>query len=359
MTKMYLPILIFILLIFIFLPIVHIPINSSSRGIIRSYNENVTIISMVSGRIVINNLTHNNQIIKKGDTLLVITTQQLETQKNLQRSHLSDSYAQLNDLNKIVTGNFQLLETGQYQKEVTAMLENIAQIQAEVNLANKDFKRAEILYMEGVISQSEYDKELSKFENLKKQISTIREKQIAQWEAQKRETERKINELKSEFNRLGQEAENYIIISPISGKLMNFKGKQKESYIIEGEEIGVISPEDKIVVEVYVSSKDIGFIHLEQDVKIQMDTYNYNQWGLLTGKVIKIEQYLTSNEKTGENYFKVFCSMDKNFLQLKNGHKGNIEKGMTLTARFHLTDRTLWQLLFDRLDDWFNPSLKE
>ena len=50
--------------------------------------------------------------------------------------------------------------------------------------------------------------------------------------------------------------------------------------------------------------------------------------------------------------------MDNNYLQLKNGYKGNINKGMTLTTRFHLTDRTLWQLLFDRVDDWFNPNFK-
>ena len=50
--------------------------------------------------------------------------------------------------------------------------------------------------------------------------------------------------------------------------------------------------------------------------------------------------------------------MDKNYLQLKNGYKGQIGKGMTLTARFYLLDRTLWQLLFDRVDDWFNPNLK-
>ena len=41
-----------------------------------------------------------------------------------------------------------------------------------------------------------------------------------------------------------------------------------------------------------------------------------------------------------------------------NSYKGKIGKGMTLTARFYLLDRTLWQLLFDRVDDWFNPNLK-
>lgn len=215
MQKIYLSILIFIILIFISLPIVHIPITSSSRGVVRSFIENTNITSMVSGRVIRNNLKQNNQIIKKGDTLLIITAEQIETQKQLQGIQASDYYAQLDDLNKIVEGNFSLLQTGQYQREVSAMFENIAQIKSELELAEKDFYRTKTLYNQGVISQSEFDKDLFKVENIKKQISTIKEKHIAQWQADKREIERQIQVLNSEFKRLDQEAKNYIITSPI------------------------------------------------------------------------------------------------------------------------------------------------
>ena len=113
-----------------------------------------------------------------------------------------------------------------------------------------------------------------------------------------------------------------------------------------------------MVAECRVSPKDIGFIYTGQKVKFQIDTYNYNQWGLLDGKVKEIDKNIIVNQQTGEAYFRVLCSMDKNYLQLKNGYKGQIDKGMTLIGRFYLTDRTLWQLLFDRVDDWFNPNMK-
>ena len=79
---------------------------------------------------------------------------------------------------------------------------------------------------------------------------------------------------------------------------------------------------------------------------------------MLDGKVQEIDQNIKVNEQTGEAYFRVLCGMDRNYLKLKNGYKGQIGKGMTLTARYHLLDRTLWQLLFDKADDWFNPKLK-
>ena len=102
MKKIYLPILLFIVVIFVLLPLIQIPITSSSRGIIRSYTENTKLTSMVSGRIIKISLSQNNQLINKGDTLLVVTAEQLETQKNLQNTQASDYNAQLADLNKLV-----------------------------------------------------------------------------------------------------------------------------------------------------------------------------------------------------------------------------------------------------------------
>ena len=344
--------------IIIGLILINIPISASSRGIIRSQAENTKIVSVVGGRVITNHLQRNNQQIKQGETLLVITAEQLDTQKSLQNSQSSDYAAQLQDLNKLAKGQYGGLQTGQYQRELSAMQEKIAQVQTQLSLAKKDYDRANLLFNQGVIAKAEYDKFYYDYQGLQSQVSGIREQQIAQWQAQKREVERQIRSLGAEVQRINQEQKNYIITAPISGRLVNFSGIQKGNFIIQGQNIGEISPEESLVAECLVSPKDIGFIKMGQKVKFQVDTYNYNQWGLLEGKVKEIDQNITVNQQTGDAYFRVLCTMDKNYLQLKNGYKGKIGKGMTLTARFHLTDRTLWQLLFDRVDDWFNPNLK-
>ena len=276
----------------------------------------------------------------------------------MQNSQSSDYSAQLQDLNRLTRGQYGGLQTGQYQRELSAMQEKIAQVQTQLSLAKKDYDRASLLYNQGVIPKSEYDKFYHTYQGLQSQVSGIREQQLAQWQAQKRDVERQIRSLGAEVQRINQEQKNYIITAPISGRLVNFSGIQKGNFIIQGQNIGEISPEEYMVAECMVSPKDIGFIKKNQKVKFQIDAYNYNQWGLLEGKVVDIDQNITVNQQTGEAYFKVRCVMDKNYLQLKNGYKGQIGKGMTLTARFYLLDRTLWQLLFDRVDDWFNPNLK-
>lgn len=350
--------LVFVIWILLCISYISVPISSSSRGVIRSVQENTQIGTVVSGKVVQSNLEKNNQFIQKGDTLLVVTAEQLDTQKNLQSIQSSDYSAQLEDLAKITRGQFSGLQTGQYQHEVSAMQEKIAQVQTQLSLAQKDYDRAETLFQQGVIPNSEYDKFFYDLKGLKNQISGIRDQQIAQWQAQKREAERQLRSLGSEIQRIGQEQENYIITAPISGRLVGFSGIQKGNFLVQGQGIGEISPEQTLLAECMVSPKDIGFIKYNQKVKFQMDTFNYNQWGLLTGKVVDIDQNITLNQQTGEAFFKVRCTMDKNSLALKNGYQGKVGKGMTLTARFHLVDRTLWQLLFDRVDDWINPKIK-
>ena len=221
----YIVLIFFVSVILFLLPIIHLPISSSSRGVVRSVQENTQLIAVVSGKVIETKLEKNNQNLKKGETLLVVTAEQLDTQKNLQSNQSADYTAQLSDLQKVSNGNFTGLQTGQYIREVSAMQEKIAQVQSQLSLAKKDYDRALLLYNQGVIPRADYDKVYYNYQNLKTQISSIKEQQLAQWQAQKRDTERQLRSLGSEITRINQEQKNYIITAPISGRLVNPKSR--------------------------------------------------------------------------------------------------------------------------------------
>jgi membrane fusion protein, peptide pheromone/bacteriocin exporter len=48
--------------------------------------------------------------------------------------------------------------------------------------------------------------------------------------------------------------------------------------------------------------------------------------------------------------------MNRTWLKLNNNIRGNLKKGMTIRARFLLTKRSLFQLLYKGIDDWINPT---
>ncbi|HJY12214.1 MAG TPA: HlyD family efflux transporter periplasmic adaptor subunit, partial [Flavobacterium sp.] len=147
---------------------------------------------------------------------------------------------------------------------------------------------------------------------------------------------------------------SYFIIAPISGTIENFSGIQKDSYINGSQPIATISAADHLIVECTVLPNDIGLVNKNQKVKFQLDAFNYNQWGFLEGKVIDIDHNITM--QSDKAFFKVRCSLDSQILQLKSGYKTNVSKGMTLTTRYIITNRSLFDLLFDKIDNWLNPK---
>lgn len=354
--KIYITIVVLSLLFLISLPFIKIPISATSFGVINDLKNNVPIMSMVDGKVVKSKIIRNNQIFKKGDTIIEINTDQLVEQGQFQANQFSDFSAQLYDLQLLSKGNISNIRTGVYQKQVAAFKEKNAQLQANLDLAVKDFERISKLYNEGIYTQAEYDKNKYNVEYLKRQIENSRQQQFATWRGEKLDLERMIRQNKTEIKTTKQKLDNFIIKSPENGRLIEYSGLQVGSFVNTGVKIGVVSPEETLVIEARVSPRDIGLIKINQKVKVQIDTYNYNQWGLLTGNVIEIQKNISYDENQNA-YFIVYCSMDKNYLKLKNNYKAKVEKGMTLNVRFYLLERTLWQLLFDSLDDWFNPNL--
>jgi membrane fusion protein, peptide pheromone/bacteriocin exporter len=88
-------------------------------------------------------------------------------------------------------------------------------------------------------------------------------------------------------------------------------------------------------------------------VKLQIDAFNQNDWGTLDGTIIDISGDILMVDQSP--VYRVLCSLSKSYLTLSNGYRGELKKGMSLQARFILTERSLFQLLFDNIDDWLNP----
>ena len=67
--------------------------------------------------------------------------------------------------------------------------------------------------------------------------------------------------------------------------------------------------------------------------------------------------FLTDSQ--GNSFYKVKCQMERNYLMLKSGQKGILKKGMTVSAHFMITRRSLFDLLYQKIDDWANPKQYE
>jgi HlyD family secretion protein len=160
--------------------------------------------------------------------------------------------------------------------------------------------------------------------------------------------------LVADLKQYSEDLRNRIIFAPTAGEIIQSSDIQIGSIVSAGQKIAEISPEGELVATCFVKPAQIGLIHEKQKVKIQVDAFNYNEWGILQGDIIDISDDMIV-ENGSDAYFRVKCKPEKTFLSLKNGYKAEIKKGMSLNTRILIIRRSLYHLLFDKADKWFNP----
>ncbi|MDR7209343.1 HlyD family efflux transporter periplasmic adaptor subunit [Flavobacterium piscis] len=351
--SIYLVIVLVVIIFLIALPIIKIDISSQSRGIVRSTTDNVPVTAIVSGRVIWLNLK-NNGVVKKGDTLIKIAKKNLETEKNTQNA-VSNSVAELlQDVNSILSGKTTYLQTSTAREDFLKFQSRKNELQSKVSQAQINFNRNKGLYDKNIIAKVEYEKYEYELRSANETLKSYVSEQKSTWENQKRDLEERTKNLKGSIEKIKVEENNYVITAPISGTIENFSGLQIGSFLNVAQSIATISAVDHLIVESMVSPNDIGLVYNNQKVKFQLDAFNYNQWGLLEGKVIDIDRNISVQEN--QTFFKVRSELNSTEMKLKSGYKTNVSKGMTLTTRYIIARRSLFDLLFDKVDDWLNPK---
>lgn len=335
------------------LPFIYVTIYNSSRGIIKPQKERMLLKSLQSGKVVFQNL-ENNARVQKGDTLLIISRQALQDKENNIRKETQNIGEFIHDLRVLLGQQGGNLQTSQYMQEQLFYNEKCKELQVRYDKAKSDYLREKALYQKGVIAKVELENKELEYQVTSSNKEQLIQQQQAKWQSQLIGYQKQQRELQTTMSQLKENKDLFVLTAPEDGTLLEVAGISQGSFINAGMQLAVLSPQTTLLVECYLSPADIGLLKDGNRVSFQVDAFNYNQWGLATGRVVSI-----ANDVQMENnvpLFKVQCELEQSTLVLKNGFEGTLKKGMTLTARFELTERSLFDLLYDKVDDWVNPS---
>jgi HlyD family secretion protein len=340
------------------LPFIYVDISFHGSGVIRPVAEKNDLKSLVAGTVSSVQVVEN-QNVQAGQVLVTLQTDLLDNKVRLNESRQHEKQLYIRDLSQLVrlteanatslSGLTSPLYRQQYAQFVFFASESLQTQQKRQRELEIDRK----LFAEKVIAQREFENKEFEYQAVRAQYRTLIEKQLSQWQGDLTAIQLELTQLQSEEKQLQKEKELYQIKAPLTGAVGQLVGLSPGSYVQAGEVLGTISPDATLIAECYVSPKDIGHLRPGMPVRFQVDAFNYNEWGLIHGVV----QEVSSDYSLMDNQpvFKVKCRLGQNFLQLKNGYKGTLKKGMTLRAHFTATRRSLWQLLYDKADDWMNP----
>jgi len=342
------------------LPFVYVDVSVQARGYFQSEIEKQVVFTPFQGKVIYSSISNGDKVAK-GDTLLVIDSEGIRAQQSALIQQITENDASIDDLISLTeTDSFekQLVNTGlatqRYRAEL-ANLRNQYSIQYQKYQKKKsEHERNELLYKQKLIPDIDYENSLFMLSSEKDNLQHILIYQKSIW--QNDLALRRIDSVKllADLEQYTEGLTNRIVLAPTSGEIIQSSDIQTGSIVNPGQKIAEISPDGELVATCFVNPADIGLIHESQEVKIQVDAFNYNEWGMLGGDIVDIsDDMIIENGSTA--YFRIKCKPDKTYLSLRNGHKAYIKKGMSINTRIVVIQRSLFNLLFDKADKWFNP----
>jgi multidrug resistance efflux pump len=342
------------------LPFIYVDVSVQARGYFQSDVEKQVVYTPFQGKVIYASV-RNGDRVTKGDTLLVIDSESIRAQQVALKQRITENDASISDL-QILTGidiaDLQHVYTGLVTKRYQAEFENLRN-QYAIQLQKYRKKKAEhernkLLYNQEIIPATDYENSLFLLGSEKDNLNQILVYQKSLWQSDLALRRNNAVNLIADFEQCAEELNNRIVLAPTSGEIIKSSDIQKGIVVSPGQIVAEVSPDGDLVATCFVKPADIGLIHEKQKVKIQVDAFNYNEWGMLRGDIIDISDDMII-ENGSMAFFRIKCKPDQTFLSLKNGHKAYIKKGMSLNTRIVVIRRSLYNLLFDKADKWFNP----
>jgi len=354
--KIYWAVLIAVVATLIALPFIYVDVSVQEAGIIRPVTEKTEIRANIT-ELVDSVFVKEGQAVKPGDTLLIFRQSATDYQIQYQQKRINDFQEHISDLIILTKGEKpKTFSSGTRQQEYAFY--NQQKNECETNLAKtkKDLERTQQLFERKVVSEEEYEKYQYEYDKVKNELASLRDNQLSKWRSDLNVYSNSLEEMRMSMKREMKSKDLYAVISPVTGTLDQFRGIYKGSNIQAGNLLAIISPDSTLCAEVYVSPRNIGYIYLGMPVHIQVSSFNYNEWGTISGEVTEISSDFLTGNSGNEAYYKVKCNLDRNYLVRKNGATGKLKKGMVVSSHFMLTERSLFALIYQKMDDWANPK---
>jgi len=352
-------IIISILLIVLSLFLISVDVTVHSPGIITSEEKATHIAAPVFGKILSVKI-HENDFVNQGDTLVIIDPAEIQNNIKIIQKRLTlleQQNTDLRSLSMLTKNNYSIplnLITELYQQEAQRFISELKYYHSETEILKKEYLRQKFLYKKRVISTADFEQAFYKYTSSKLNFNKLFETQLAEWQNRLNQNNTQVYNLKETLNHLRKEYGKHYIRTPINGYIQSLSGIKTSGNIYPNQEICIISPASDLIVETWVSTSDIGLIKPEQKVRLRVDAFNYNQWGMLNGEVTKIANDVIVS-KNGIPSFKIKCKL-YNLKLTYNNKTVKVKKGMTVNTNFLLTQRTLAQLLYDNITKWLDPN---
>lgn len=181
--------------------------------------------------------------------------------------------------------------------------------------------------------QTKYDESISNLDNLDiKKNETILELLV--------QKEKFLLDIDNQIAKINKSIELSSLRSPIEGTVHGLATNTVGGVVTLAQPVMTIVPDAiPLLVEASLQNKDVGFVHIGQEVEIKVDAFPYQRYGMVRGIVQSVSPDAFEDEKLGLVY-RVKVSME-NPEVVVNGQKQRLSAGMSVSAEIKTNKRRI------------------
>ncbi len=250
------------------------------------------------------------------------------------------------------------VELEKYQAYSRTLHERSEIVEEEYRLAEKQFVRDSMLYLQSVVSESDYEASRSamlvkrnKWQELMSQKAE-NDIQAAQTEEKILEMELKQQERMSSLTHSMEESLNklraaiaawkkdYVLVAPVSGTVTFNRFWSENQNVRDGDKVLTIVPDEagSYLGKIRLPAAGAGEVKPGQQVNIRFDNYPYLEYGMVRARVSNISRVPENDFYTVEVYFPngltTFYGIDLGFSQNMQGQAEILTDKMRLIELF-------------------------
>lgn len=230
------------------------------------------------------------------------------------------------------------LELAQLKEEEIKLNEQLATVCSRYSIANERLTRLETV--KDIIPQSRYEEALSETTALKHEKASL---------------SASLTQVKTKRNQLEKLVQT--IKSPIEGYINKLAIHTIGGVVTPAQALMTVVPKDaKLKIKAKVLNQDVGFVEEGMDVSIKVDTFNFQKYGIIKGKVLVVGANSILDEKLGQVY-EIYIEPE-NLILMVEGKEQSIKTGMDVTCEINIGKRKIIEFFIYPLIKYLDESIK-
>ena len=383
-------VIVFIIMVTIlWLTLGKVDIVVSARGLVIPDGE-AKIIQPLDTGVISKIPVKEGDFVKQGQVLMEIDPAVTEPELESVRKNLEDTLLEIKRLNASAEGNAfdtanETSETAAIQQnlynasmsairnkieakriDLSKTQDNLNAVKAELSakkqiLGAKKDQEERMKNVLDVIAYDDYQNILNEIKILNAEITKLNY-QIKELNSKKVQTLKEINAIEDEFkaqslekladktktaNELKSNAEQIIfrntkqtIVSPCDGYVDKLFIHTIGGVVTPAQQLLALTPVNTpLLIKTTVLNQDIGFVKEGMRVSVKIDTFNFQKYGMIEGKVKTVSKNSIEDEKLGPVYEVYIIPLTHTFKV--EGKNENIRTGMSLTAEINVGKRRI------------------